>query len=78
MREVIFESLKHYITSVQTTASSDKKKMGKEWLRKRYKVFEKGKGIGGKFIKIHENLGRRQKAINKSTVPEPARFGACR
>ena len=35
-------------------------------MRKNYRVFEKGKGIGGEFIKIHENLGRRQKAINKS------------
>jgi len=34
-------------------------------LRKHYRVFEKGKGIGGEFIKIHEKLGRRQKAINK-------------
>ncbi len=35
-------------------------------MRKHYRVFEKGKGIGGEFIKIHEKLGRRQKAINKS------------
>jgi hypothetical protein len=34
-------------------------------LRKHYRVFEEGKGIGGEFIKIHEKLGRRQKAINK-------------
>jgi len=35
-------------------------------LRKHYRIFEKGKGIRGEFIKIHEKLGRRQKAINKS------------
>jgi len=29
MREVIFESLKWYITPLETTASSDKKKKGK-------------------------------------------------
>jgi len=29
MGEVIFESLKWYITPVETTARSDKKKMGK-------------------------------------------------
>jgi hypothetical protein len=35
MREVIFESLKWYITPVQTTATPDKKKKGKKRLKKR-------------------------------------------
>jgi hypothetical protein len=30
MREVIFENLKWYVTPVETTASSDKKKKGKK------------------------------------------------
>jgi hypothetical protein len=30
MREVIFESLKWYVTPVETTASSDKKKKGEK------------------------------------------------
>jgi len=30
MREVIFESLKQYITPMETTTSSDKKKKGKK------------------------------------------------
>jgi len=34
MREVIFESLRQYITRVETTATPDRKKKGKKGLRK--------------------------------------------